>query len=128
MRKLPLAFFTAATLCVTAGMVWGAIMGSKEDFTLAPAHAHLNLVGWASLALMGTFYAVSGKAGRLGWINYALSTAGVLAMIPSLALYLGGDKGAQAGVAVGSLLAVAGMLTFVIAVLSGWRGARSVPA
>jgi hypothetical protein len=121
MRRLPLAFFTAATLCVLIGMVWGAFMGAKEDFTLAPAHAHLNLVGWASLALMGTFYALSGKGGRIGWVNFTLSVAAVVVMIPSLALYLGGDKPAHNGVAFGSVLAILGMATFFWNVATAWR-------
>jgi hypothetical protein len=124
MNRLSLAFFSTGAVCALGGMLWGTYMGATENFALSPAHAHLNLVGWASLALMGSFYAISGKAGRLGWTNYALSTAGVVAMIPSLALYLGGDKGAHVGLALGSLLAVAGMLTFVISVLSGWRAAK----
>jgi hypothetical protein len=124
MRRLPLAFFTAATLCVLAGMVWGAFMGAKEDFTLAPAHAHLNLVGWASLALMGTFYALTGRSGRLGWINFALSTTAVVVMIPSLVLFLEGDKPAHNAVAFASVLAILGMATFFWNVVAAWR---SVP-
>lgn len=120
MGKLPLAFFSAAALCALGGMIWGAIMGSSEDFTLMPAHAHLNLVGWTTLALMGGFYQLSGKAGRLGWLNFGLSAAAVVVMIPSLAIYLGGDKGAHAGVIAGSVLAILGMVTFLGVVLSGW--------
>lgn len=125
MRRLPLAFFTAATLCVLAGMVWGAFMGAKEDFTLAPAHAHLNLVGWASLALMGTFYALSGRGGRLGWVNFVLSTAAVVVMIPALALYLGGDKPAHTAVAIGSGLAILGMASFFWNVVAAWGSASA---
>jgi hypothetical protein len=70
MPRLSLAFFSAGALCALTGMVWGAVMGSTQDFTLAPAHAHLNLVGWATLALMGTFYAVSARpAGWAGSIS-----------------------------------------------------------
>src|SRR4051812_24624407 len=105
MNRLSLAFFSTGALCVMGGMIWGMIMGSHQDFTLAPAHAHLNLVGWTSLALMGTFYALSGKAGRLGWLNYGLSTAGVVVMIPSLAIMLGGKPGYEGAVIAGSVLA-----------------------
>ena len=125
MRKLPLAFFSVAGLFVLAGMVWGAIMGASEDFTLAPAHAHLNLVGWTTMALMGTFYALSGKGGRLGWINFGLSTAAVLVMIPFLAMYLNGDKPAHNGVIVGTVLAILGMATFLFNVLTTWSTAQS---
>jgi hypothetical protein len=31
-------------------------MGGQEDFQLTPVHAHLNLAGWASLALFGLTY------------------------------------------------------------------------
>lgn len=121
MRRLPLAFFSAASLCATGGMVWGAMMGASQDFALAPAHAHLNLVGWASLALMGVFYQLSGRGGRLGWINFGLSTLGVVVFIPSLAMELAGVKGGDLGLVVGPLLALLGMLTFLGVVLSTWR-------
>jgi len=128
MRKLPLAFFTAAALCALGGMVWGAVMGSSEDFTLMPAHAHLNLVGWATLALMGSFYALAGKGGRLGWINFVASAAAVVVMIPSLAAYLAGNKAAHAGVIAGSVLAILGMLAFLGSVLSCWATAAQAEA
>jgi hypothetical protein len=124
-KRLPLAFFSAAVLCAVTGMVWGAYMGSTQDFTLAPAHAHLNLVGWASLAIMGTFYALSGKGGRLGWLNFCLSTAAVVVMIPFLTVFLGGKPAAEPGIIAGSVLAILGMLTFLSVVLSTWREAES---
>ena len=125
MPRLPLAFFSAAAICALGGISWGLYMGSTQNFTMMPAHAHLNLVGWASLAIMGTFYALSGKAGRLGWINFFLSAGAVVVMIPSLALVLSGNPGAESTVAAGSTLALLGMATFVIAVLSGWRTAKA---
>ena len=128
MRKLPLAFFSIAALCVTCGMVWGIIMGKSEDFTLMPAHAHLNLVGWATMGLMGTFYALSGRGGRLGWLNFGLSTAGVIVMIPSLAIYLAGNKAFEAGVIAGSVITFLGMLTFLSVVLTTWRGVAAAEA
>jgi hypothetical protein len=121
MRRLPLAFFSVAALCATGGMIWGAMMGASQDFALAPAHAHLNLVGWASLALMGGFYQLTGRGGRIGWINFALSTVGVAIFIPSLAMELAGAKGAELGLIVGPILALLGMLTFLGVVLSTWR-------
>ncbi|WP_395671704.1 hypothetical protein [Phenylobacterium sp.] len=125
MNRLALAFFTAAAVAAMAGMLWGVVMGATHDHSLSPAHAHLNLLGWATLALMGTFYALTGRAGRLGWINFGLSTLGVAVMIPTLALRLGGDAGAEPGVIAGSLLAVLGMATFLVVVLSSWRRATA---
>ena len=34
----------------------GIAMAMRQDFTLAPAHAHLNLLGWVSMALYGLYY------------------------------------------------------------------------
>jgi len=125
MQRLPLAFFSAAALCALGGMTWGMIMASSNDHTMMPAHAHLNLLGWATLALMGTFYALSGKGGRLGWLNFALSTVGVIVAIPSLALLLGGKPAFEPGAIAGSALALLGMLTFFIVILTTWRDAKA---
>lgn len=124
MAKLPLAFFTTAALCALGGMVWGIVMAASGDHGMMPAHAHLNLMGWATLALMGGFYALTGSGGRLGWINYGLSTLGVVVAIPSLAMLLAGDQKAEMGATAGSILALAGMATFLLSILSHWRGSR----
>ena len=34
----------------------GIYMGMHEDFTLAPVHAHINLLGWVTLALYGLYH------------------------------------------------------------------------
>jgi hypothetical protein len=40
-----------AALYLVIGVAMGIIMGDSQDFTLRPVHAHVNLVGWAILAL-----------------------------------------------------------------------------
>jgi hypothetical protein len=122
MPRLSLAFFTAAVIYGICGMLWGAYMASTDIFTLATAHAHLNLLGWVTLSLMGGFYALAGKRAptRLGWINFAISNLGLLILIPSLAKLLTGDKAFEGIVAVGTIVTILGMLTFAVAVLSLW--------
>jgi hypothetical protein len=53
MPRLPLFFIIAAAFCLLVGVCLGVLMGIRHDFHLAPVHAHLNLLGWTSLALMG---------------------------------------------------------------------------
>jgi cbb3-type cytochrome oxidase subunit 1 len=125
MPRVSLAFFTVGALCAVVGMSWGSYMGAVQDFTLAAAHAHLNLLGWVTLALMGTFYALRPQvAGRLAWLNFALSSLGVLAMTPMLAYLLSGHE-AQ----IGKLMplsegpVILGMLVFLANVLRAWRTA-----
>lgn len=127
MSRLSLTFFAVAATLGAGGMVWGIVMGISEDFTLAPAHAHFNLLGWASLALMGAFYGLAGKAAprTLGWANFVASTLGALLFPPGLALYLSGQGSAlsRAAVASGSILALLGMLFFLSAVINCLRRA-----
>jgi hypothetical protein len=130
MSRLPLAFFATAAVCALAGMVWGIQMGITDNFTMAPAHAHLNLVGWTSLALMGGFYALAGERAprRLGWLNYALSASAVAVMIPGLTVLLATTNKANPGVIGGSLLALAGMAVFLTSVITVWRTATPAHA
>jgi hypothetical protein len=125
--RLPLAFFTASVLCGLTGMVWGAWMASTDIFTLAPAHAHLNLLGWVSLAIMGGFYVLAGPRAptRLGWANFVLSTAGVAIITPSLAALLSGDKAIVGVVTFGTIVTILGMACFAAAVLSLWRAPKA---
>ena len=125
MSKLSLAFFSTGALCVVGGMIWGIVMAASGDHAMMPAHAHLNLMGWATLSLMGIFYALSGKNDRLGWINYVLSTLGVVISIPSLAMLLAGNQAMEKGATVGAILALLGMLVFTYEVLTTWRTAKS---
>lgn len=118
MPRVSLAFFTAAALCGLFGVGMGIVMGASQDFTLSPVHAHLNLVGWASLALMGVFYALTGTS-RLAWANFALSALGVAIFVPSLAVYLQSHE-PNLGLQIGPLIVGAGWVVFVLAVLTRW--------
>ena len=46
-------FIIVGAVAALVGMVMGIGMGMAEEFTYSPVHAHINLVGWASLALFG---------------------------------------------------------------------------
>ena len=119
MPKVSLAFFLAAAVCGLAGMMWGGYMGAEQDFLWRDAHAHLNLVGWTTLSLMGSFYALSGDARpkRLSWINFALSTTGVAVFVPGLTMLASGSPNALAFLVPGALVLILGMVSFLAAVV-----------
>lgn len=119
MSRISLAFFAAAVLYGLSGMVLGIVMGATNDHTLSPVHAHMNLLGWASLALMGAFYGIAGERTpiRLAWLNFGVSNAGNLITLPLLAMLLKGDTSVIPLMAVGEVILVAGMLTFAAAVV-----------
>ena len=119
MPRVSAAFFAVAAVCLLLGMAWGMQMGGSEDFTMMPAHAHLNLLGWVTLALYGTFYALTANtlSPRLAWINFALSTLGTALMITFLALFLPArDASYIPGMIAGEVASVAGLLVFGVAV------------
>jgi hypothetical protein len=118
MRGISFWFFFTATLYVVAGMVWGIVMAASGDHTLAPAHAHLNLIGWVTMALFGVYYHVVPEAGEhwIARIQFAVATAGLLIMIPGIVLAL---RQADATFAkIGALLTLLSMVLFAINV---WR-------
>lgn len=57
------------------GMLAGIVMGIQQDFLLAPAHAHLNLIGGVLLFLFGLYYRLIPAAGNTtlarvqGWLH-----------------------------------------------------------
>ncbi|MFZ5728354.1 MAG: hypothetical protein ACOY4G_03290 [Pseudomonadota bacterium] len=86
--RWPLLFYAAATIYILIGVTWGLAMSVTHDFTTSPAHAHLNLIGWVSQALMGAFYATLGRRSP-GWMpaaNFVLTNVGVVCMISAMTL------------------------------------------
>lgn len=120
MPRVSAAFFATGVIAVLIGMSFGMYMGSHEDFTLAAAHAHLNLVGWVTMALYGTFYALTRgtMSTRLAWIQYVVSTLGVIVMITGLSLFLanGRDPKFVPLMVPGEILTTLGMAIFAISV------------
>ncbi len=111
-------FLRLAVIVGLIGMVWGVIMGITQDFTLSPAHAHLNLVGWVSMLGYALVYRVipEAAAGRLPIAHFGLTTVGVAIFIPSLAAKLSGSHALDLGLAIGPLLVVLGMVVFTVIV------------
>ena len=62
MARLPLALFSAAAICALFGMIWGALMGSTHDFTLAPSLAMMlsGDTGAETAAVIGSILAILG--------------------------------------------------------------------
>ena len=116
MKHLPYYFLTAAILQALAGMGLGMFMGISGDHTLAPAHAHNNLLGWVSMAIFGLYYAVAGEvaARRLAAIHFWVALLANLVFPIGIGLYITGIDGTLS--VVGSLLEVLNMLLFGVIV------------
>jgi hypothetical protein len=111
-----------STVLLLCGLVLGIFMGIKEDFTLAPAHAHLNLIGFVLMFLVGLYYRIVPAAGAdpLARIQAGLHVVGAIVLPCGVALVLTGGTGVV--VIVGSLIVLAAMALFA------WIVFRTAPA
>ena len=119
--------FIMAAIAALGGMTMGILMGISQDFTLAPSHAHLNLLGWVTMAIYGLYHrGVDRTSGLAGWAQVGSGALGAAFMAGGLALYLGGhDERFVPLVIFGSLLAALSMLLFLGLVLFDMRGRRT---
>jgi hypothetical protein len=121
MPRVSSAFFTVAALCGLSGMIWGSYMGATHDHAMMPAHAHLNLLGWVTLSIMGGYYALPGNEPRvLAWVNFVLSALGAILMAVLLPQVLT-EKLTGAIMPIAEAPVILGMICFLISVISGAR-------
>jgi hypothetical protein len=127
MSRISTAFFGAAVLYALSGMALGIVMGESGDHSAAPLHAHINLLGWASLAVMGAFYGIAADRAprRLAWANFAVSNLGNLLTLAMLALIVQGKPPILPILIPGEGLIVLGMLLFGTSVLLVGRKAQA---
>lgn len=111
MKNVDRYFIGVGIVAALAGMALGIVMGITSDFTLAPAHAHINLVGWASLAFFGLAYRTGiAKNDRWAVLHFWIATAG--AIILPIGIVLAITKGQAVTAIAGSLLTLASMILF----------------
>jgi hypothetical protein len=123
MPRVSLAFFSVAPIYVLIGMAGGIYMGASEDHSLAPVHAHLNLIGFMMMSVMGTFFALAKDevSPRLAWATFWILNIALIIMIPMLVLVLQGNKSVILVLGVSEVLAVLAVLVFLAAIVQVWR-------
>ena len=91
-------------------------MGVNEDLQLVAVHTHINLVGWASLALFGVIYRLYPElaASRLALVHFWLSAPS--AVVFPVGIYLAQVHQIHAVVIATSLLWLLGALVFFVVV------------
>lgn len=121
--QLSNTFLRIAVLFSLIGVGLGYVMGSTQNFTASPVHAHINLLGWVSMFLYGLFYRTvpSASAGWPAKAHLGLSVGGFLIFMPSLAIEILARDSAWAGPAmigliVGPTLVLLGFFLFAFIV------------
>ena len=111
--------FRVSVLLGLFGMALGIVMGIRQDFSLAPAHAHLNLLGFVALFLAGLYYRVVPEAAAsiLAKVHAVAAIVGALLFPVGIASVLLGDHARFMPIVVtGAVIVFIGMLLFVIIV------------
>jgi hypothetical protein len=108
-----------SVVVLLVGMLTGIAMGMLQDFTLAPAHAHLNLVGGVLLFLFGLYYRLVPAAGTsaLAKVQGWLHMVGAILFPAGVAVVLLKGEAFLAVPIVGSLIVAAAMAIFMVIVL-----------
>ena len=127
MNRIDVIFLLLAVVSLIAGVVIGIFMAASHDFALMPVHAHINLVGWVSLALFGLVYrAYPGLAKRkLAIVHVALAVPAALLLPAGIALVIFANQPILAFTA--ALLWLGAAIVF-LAQLIGLAMEKSAPA
>ena len=128
MRGIDGLFLRTAVIYVLAGMALGIFMALSDDHSQLPTHAHMNLLGWASMALYAVVYRVWPEAARspLAAWHFWIANLGTLLVVSGVAGIMAGHEESFGPVAgVGSILSLTGMLLFAAIVFTRIGVARS---
>jgi len=118
-------FLKIAVIYLVLGVIFGIWMGITQQFQFAPAHAHLNLLGWASLALMGVIYRLFPAAARtkLAHWHFWLYNIGAVGFVISLTCVLAGNEHFRQPLIIASNIIIVAVIVFAINVFANVREA-----
>ena len=103
-----------AVVYLLIGVGMGIAMGASENYTLRPVHAHINLLGWVTLALAGLTYSAFPKAAatRLASAHFWLHNLSLPVMMAALAALLYGYPQVLPLLGASEIAMAAGLIAF----------------
>ena len=109
-------FLRLAVVYVLLGVTLGIVMAASHDYTFKPVHAHLNLLGWASMALFGLWYRSAPAAAetRLAKVHFWLHNIGLPIQMITLTMYVNGNSSVEPVLALVSIVVGIGFACFAI--------------
>lgn len=111
-------FLRLAVVFFIAGVALGIVMAASNDHTLRPVHAHLNLLGWVSMALFGLFYRAFPAAAEttLAKAHFWIYVPALFVQMTTLTMYIGGNKAIEPVLALASVVVGVAVLCFAAVV------------
>jgi len=127
--RYPVIFIATGLLCLLVGEAFGIWMSQDPDrFSLAPAHAHLNLAGWVTLALYGLIHRAfpALATAKLAMVQCAFAIVGAALVMPGILIAItSGDTNITLAI-VASLCIALGTLLFALMFLGKVVTAKEV--
>jgi len=113
-------FIKVAAVYLVVGVTMGIVMGVTHEFVLAPVHAHINLLGWATLAIIGVIYHAYPAAGatRLAAVHFWIHNTALPVFMVGLGFALTGHEAFLPVAIVGALGVAIGIVVFAVNI---WR-------
>lgn len=108
-----------SVIYLMVGILIGLTMGMTGNFALKPVHVHLNLLGWATMALMALIYKAYPDAAAtvLAKVHFWMHGLGLPPLMIALAVLMSGNPGADPFVGVFSLITGIGVLAYCVNIL-----------
>ena len=108
----------AGVIFLLLGMIWGIEMGIRQEFSMAPAHAHFNLVGGLLLFVVGLYYRVvpAARDSALAKWQSWLHIAGAVLFPVGVAIVIKKGEAFIILPIIGSLIVVAAIVLFAVIV------------
>lgn len=105
-----------AVIYLLAGTTFGVVMGMTQALQYAPVHAHINLLGWATLALTGIIYKLypAAAASRLGKMHFWSYNLVLPPLMVALYLYFGGHTSLAPVMGILSIITVLSLVLFAV--------------
>lgn len=111
------SFIKVASVYLLMGISFGVYMGLSENFDYGHTHAHINLLGWATMGVFGLIYCIFPKAGnsKLGKVHFWLHNIGTPILLAGMFLFADGpDRTALVLAIIGGLIVLIGTIVFVV--------------
>ena len=127
-EKLSQRWFLAAITYFVIGIGFGVYMGASGNHALFTVHAHINLLGWASMGLTGLLYRSFPAAAQtsLAMWHFWLYQLAAPMMLLAVAAKYSGNKGAEPVAGAASVVVFISVLLFWWAILSARHGKAAI--
>lgn len=114
MNTLARICWVSSPIYLLIGMCFGVWMSATQDHSLAPAHAHLNLIGGVLMAIFGGFYTLfpASAESMLAKIQVGITHLAIWFMFPGIIMAITGKGDMLAKI--GSILGIIAIVLFLV--------------